>query len=122
YAKTIKHPKMGDLANTKSDIYLDYGEWKRATINTNHGHEFSPRHQQSYIRFEGTKGAIKIRVGLNLNYPEGREDAFEYISPLTNGEWKKRDITGSWFPDAFIGPMAGLMKKLETPGYTYDND
>jgi predicted dehydrogenase len=121
FARTIKHPKMPNLASTKSSIYMDYGEFKRATINTNHGHEYGPKHQESYIKFEGTQGAIKIRVGVNLDYPEGRDDLFEYRLLSDNKGWKTKEMEGSWFPDAFIGPMAGLMKKMEDPDYNYFN-
>lgn len=121
FARTIKHPKMKDLASTKSNIYMDYGEFKRGTINTNHGHEFGPENQESYIKFEGTKGSIKIRIGVNLDYPNGRKDRFEYKLLSDNKGWRKKNIEGSWFPDAFIGPMAGLMKKIEDEDYTYIN-
>lgn len=121
YARTIKHPNMPELASTKSSIYMDYGDYKRATINTNHGHEFGNEHHESYIKFEGTKGAIKIRVGVNLDYPKGREDQFEYNFLSDGKDWKKKKIEGSWFPDAFAGPMAGLMKKMEDPTFNYIN-
>jgi len=29
FARTIKHPKMQYLSSTKSNIYMDYGEYKR---------------------------------------------------------------------------------------------
>ncbi|MDR8393813.1 hypothetical protein NC796_21855 [Aliifodinibius sp. S!AR15-10] len=112
---------MKELENTKSSIIMDYGELKRAIINTNHGHEFGPKHQESYIKLEGTEGAIRIQVGVNLDYPKGRPDKFEYICSVTGNEWKTKEVEGSWFPDAFIGPMAGLMQKLETPDYNYVN-
>jgi predicted dehydrogenase len=112
---------MEDLASTKSNIYMDYGKFKRATINTNHGHEFGPEHQESYIKFEGTQGAIKIQVGANLDYPKGREDQFEYTILSDQKGWQKKEIEGSWFPDAFVGPMSGLMKKIEDPNFKYIN-
>ena len=121
YAKTIKHPKMPNLASTKSSIYMDYGTYKRATINTNHGHEYGPKHQESYIKFEGTQGGIKIRVGVNLDYPKGREDEFEFRLLSDDNGWKKKKIKGTWFPDAFIGPMAGLMKRMKDSNYNYIN-
>ncbi|MEQ8925706.1 MAG: Gfo/Idh/MocA family oxidoreductase [Fulvivirga sp.] len=121
YAKTTKHPKMMDLASTRSSIILDYGDVIRANINTNHGHEFGIKHQESYFKFEGTKGAIKVTAGLNLNYPEGLPDEFEYISLEDSKGWRKVEIEGSWFPDAFIGPMGGLMCKLENQNYKYVN-
>jgi len=121
YAKTTKHPKMMDLASTRSSIILDYGDVIRANINTNHGHEFGTWHQESYFKFEGTKGAIKITAGLNLNYPDGLPDVFEYISLDDSNGWRIIKIEGSWFPDAFIGPMGGLMCKMENENYDFVN-
>lgn len=115
YAKTLKHPGMPKLASTRSNIILDYGDTIRANIETNHGHEFGLRHQEAYVKWEGTRGAIKTRLGLLMNYPQGVEDEFEFCR-LEDGrspEWKTLAIHGSWFPDAFIGSMAELMRFLE---------
>jgi predicted dehydrogenase len=115
YAKTVKHPKTQKLASSRSTIMLNYGDTIRANIEANHGHEFGLTHQESYVKWEGTKGAIKAKIGLLLNYPKGEPDAFEYC--LLNGgkkpQWKSVAIKGSWFPDAFIGSMASLMCYLE---------
>jgi predicted dehydrogenase len=127
YAKTVKHPKMAKLASTRSNIILDYGDTLRANVTTNHGHEFGLRHQESYIKWEGTRGAIKIRAGLLMDYPKGVPDLFEYCT-LESGaspEWRTLDIQGSWFPDAFIGTMADLMcfaegSARELPGSVED--
>lgn len=111
YAKTRKHPDKEKLASVRSNIIMDYGETSGANISTNHCHNFGSRHQQSYIKLEGTKGAIKIQVGLLLNYPEGLPDKFEYVlnEEGKKPEWKTMEIEGSWFPHAFIGPMAEIM-------------
>ena len=47
-----------------------------------------------------------------MNYPEGVPDRFEYVLPddETLPEWQSLDIEGSWFPEAFIGTMASLMR------------
>ncbi len=120
-AKTTKHPNMTELANTRSSIIMDYGDLIRANINTNHGHNFGLKHQESYFKFEGTEGAIKIIAGLNMNYPEGLPDEFEFISLKDNKGWRKVELEGSWFPDAFMGPMAGLMRKMEDPEFEFIN-
>jgi predicted dehydrogenase len=111
YAKTVKHPKMAKLASTRSNIILDYGDTLRANVTSNHGHEFGLRHQESYIKWEGTRGVIKIRLGLLMDYPKGVPDLFEYcvMESEAHPEWRTLDIQGSWFPDAFIGTMADLM-------------
>jgi len=115
YAKTLKHPKMPKLASTRSNIILDYGDAIRANVETNHGHEFGLRHQEAYVKWEGTHGAIKARLGLLMNYPSGLEDEFEFciLEDEGNPEWKQLTIQGSWFPDAFIGSMTELMRFVE---------
>jgi predicted dehydrogenase len=115
YAKTVKHPKTQSLASTRSTIILDYGDTVRANIEANHGHDFGLTHQESYVKWEGTKGAIKARIGLLLNYPKGEPDALEYciLTKSKSPQWKSVAVKGSWFPDAFIGSMASLMRYVE---------
>ncbi|MDA2928599.1 Gfo/Idh/MocA family oxidoreductase [Acidobacteria bacterium AH-259-O06] len=116
YAKTVKHPKMRNLASTRSNIILDYGDTVRANVTTNHGHEFGLRHQESYVKWEGTKGAIKVRMGLLMNYPKGEPDYFEYCvleEAKKHPTWQSVPLEGSWYPDAFIGTMASLLRYIE---------
>lgn len=111
YARTVKHPGMPQLASVKSNIIMDYGEMVRAGISTNHVHQFGMERQHAYIKLEGTKGAIKMQLGLLMNYPHGVEDKFEYVL-LKEGEepqWKTREVSGSWFPHAFAGSMEQVM-------------
>jgi predicted dehydrogenase len=108
YAKTTKHPLNTELASVRSNIIMDYGEMVRVSILTNHNHQFGTEHQQSYIKFEGTKGAVKIQMGLLMNYPEGLEDKFQYFLQEEK-KWKEIKVEGSWFPHAFIGTMKQVM-------------
>ena len=113
YAKTLRHPKTARLASTRTNIALDYGDLLRANITTNHGHEFGRRHQESYIKWEGTRGAIKARLGLLLDYPRGRPDVLEYCTLRAGGRagaWRSVPLAGNWYPHAFIGTMAAVMR------------
>jgi predicted dehydrogenase len=113
YAKTLKHPAKS-LSSCRSTILFDYNDHLHAVINTNHDHDFGSEHQESFIKWEGTKGAIKAKMGLLMNYPHGVPDAFEYCI-LKEGEepkWEKVQLEGSWFPDAFIGTMASIMRSV----------
>lgn len=109
-AKTLKHPAK-TLSSSRSTILLDYGDTLRAVINTNHDHEFGAKHQESFIKWEGTKGAIKAKIGLLMDYPNGIPDVFEYcvLQEGQSPEWQTVKLEGSWFPEAFIGTMANLM-------------
>lgn len=110
-AKTLKHPAK-KLSSSRSTILFDYSDTMHAVINTNHDHSFGPHNQESFIKWEGTKGAIKARMGLLMDYPHGVPDKFEYCI-MKEGkapEWIEADLEGSWFPDAFIGTMSSLMR------------
>ncbi|NCI48169.1 Gfo/Idh/MocA family oxidoreductase [Sediminibacterium sp. WSJ-3] len=115
YARTTGHPFMKNMASVRSNIIMNYGEMVRANILTNHCHRYGLPKQQSYIKFEGSRGAVMINFGALINYPRGAADSFEYIllSPEAEPEWKTLPIEGSWFPHAFIGSMAELMLAAE---------
>lgn len=113
YCKTLRHPLTQKLASTRTTMALDYGDLLRATITTNHGHVFGPRHQESYVKWEGTRGAIKARLGLLLDYPKGEPDTLEVCTLDRDGRpgpWEAIPIEGSWYPHAFIGTMASVMR------------
>lgn len=113
-AKTLKHPAKS-LSSSRSTILFDYGDTMHAVINTNHDHDFGPKHQESYIKWEGTKGAIVAKIGLLMDYPHGVPDVFEYclVEAGKTPEWQTVKLEGSWFPEAFIGTMANLMRYNE---------
>lgn len=107
-ASTLKHPGAKELAATRSNILLDYDEYTQARILTNHGHIYGPEHQESYLKIEGTKGAIKIEIGTSLDYPHGRPSKMEYVILGDGKGWREIPLIGEWFPHAFVGTMAGL--------------
>jgi len=109
YARTLKHPASPKLAATRSNIILDYGDSVRANITTNHGHNFGLQHQESYVKWEGTEGAIKTQLGLLMNYPRGERDYLAVAKTGHTGEWEQIPVEGSWFPDAFAHTMRSLM-------------
>ena len=116
YAKTFQHPKQMQLASTRSIIVFDYDKPIRAFVNTNHGHDFGLKHQDSFVKWEGTKGAIKATLGKNINFPEGEADRFEYfLSEDGSDEWREEPIPGAWYPDAFMATMADLQCAVENP-------
>jgi predicted dehydrogenase len=65
------------------------------------------------FRFEGTAGVIKGTIGLMYNYPTGRPDTLEFMSKCNSQYWFSARLDGMWIPDAFVGPMASLMRAIE---------
>jgi predicted dehydrogenase len=113
YAKTVKHPRTVRLASTRTNIALDYGDLLRANITTNHGHDFGRDHAESYVKWEGTRGAIKARLGLLLDYVHAEPDALEMCQVDAAGipvGWRAIPLEGNWYPHAFIGTMASVMR------------
>lgn len=113
-AKTVKSPHNPGLAATKTIAILDYGDSVRVFVATNHSHEFGPAHQHSYVQWEGIAGAARMTMGVYLDYPRGRPDIVEYAPRGANADtWTRLPISGNYFPDGFIGPMAALQCFVE---------
>lgn len=112
YAKTVKSPRTPELAATKSVIAFDYGDDKRVFIAANHSHDFSPKLQRSFVQWEGDNGAMRARMGVNLDYPAGKPDNLEYIV-RGDADWSEAPVKGNWFPDAFMGSMGSLQSYIQ---------
>jgi predicted dehydrogenase len=114
YCKTVVNPQTPTLAPTKSTIILDYGPSKRVLVASNHGHDFGDRYQHSFTQWEGSRGAARITMGLNLNYPDGKPDTLEYSQRGDPAKhWHELPVLGQNFPDAFIGTMGALQAFAE---------
>ncbi len=56
---------------------------------------------------EGTRGAARLVLGVNLDYPTGSPDEMElYLGQ----RWENVALRGSWFTEAFEGPMSNLQR------------
>ena len=108
WARAIKHAVAPKLESCRSFQYFEYGDWNRATISTYHAHKAGPKYEESSLKLEGTKGVARFQMGLNLNYPKGGPDKFEYWLSGSDG-WVEVSLEGGWFPHAFRGPMSAMM-------------
>lgn len=108
HAKTIGHPKH-EVAQTRTAAILDYGEEIRCVLSINHDHDFGRRFQACEFRICGTMGAAYLKLGVNLDYPQGEPDEL-WIKADDAEEWVAVPLEGSWFPDAFANRMANLQR------------
>lgn len=107
YCKAVAHPATPQLRDTRSSIILDYGDSLRCSLVLNHTHKADATHKASQIIVEGTKGIARVTWGVNLNYPAGPPDTMQVAS---NGRWEDVPLRGSWFTEAFEGPMSNLQR------------
>lgn len=108
YALTIADPRYPRLKSTRSSIILNYGSATRVCLSLNHNYTHGSQGEAATFKFEGDQGVVWIRMGVLLDYPRGQPDLFEIR--LSGREWEKPTLLGSWFPDAFIGPMSNLQR------------
>ena len=103
----MAHPALPQLRDTRSSIMLDYGDRLRCSLVLNHTHRAGPKHRASQIMVEGLDGAGRLTWGVNLDYPAGPTDTMEIAG---GGEWREVPLRGSWFIEAFEGPMSNLQR------------
>lgn len=109
YCRAVSHPELPRLRDTRSSIILDYGERIRCSLVLNHTHRAGPRYRESLLLVEGTLGAVRLTWGVNLSYPSGPPDTMEVFS---DEAWRPVPLRGSWFIEAFEGPMSNLQRVL----------
>lgn len=112
FAKTVRNPGTPTLQATKSILVMDYGDWKRVFIATNHHYRFGEEYERAFVQWEGTEGAMRATLGVILNYPHGKPDKLE-LSTAEDPRWTAQSIDGQWFPHAFAGSMGSLQAYAE---------
>jgi len=106
--KAISHPELVEFSDTRSTIILDYGDRIRCSLTLNHEHRHNGKHQASAFKVEGTAGAAALTMGVNLGYPAGKPDTLDVAAG--NSGWEAVALRGSWFTEAFEGPMSNLQR------------
>ncbi len=121
-SRHARYAAQGEVrGETKTITVLDYANGLQALVAVNHYN----MHGEVYatFRFYGTEGAIEGTIGLMYNYPTGRPDTL--IFRQKGKDPVEMTLDEMWIPDAFVGPMAGLMNAVETdtlpPTNTEDN-
>jgi predicted dehydrogenase len=107
-SRPVRHPGLPAYSDTRSVTILDYGSELRAFVAAFHGHRYGRKHQASELKLEGTRGAAVAQMGVNLDYPKGEPDSLEVC--LAGGAWESIPLRGSWFDEAFEGPMSNLQR------------
>jgi len=108
YCRGVRHPEFPEFRDTRSSIILDYGDRMRCNLSLNHTHRFGERCEASSFKVEGTRGAALLSMGVNLDYPIGKPDTLDVV--LTGVAWEHVALRGSWFIEAFEGPMSNLQR------------
>lgn len=108
YCRGARHPALDGYPDVRTSIILDYGDELRCSLTMNHAHAFGPRFAMSQLKVEGTRGAAIAKMGVNLDYPRGEPD--ELLVATQDVAWTGVPLRGSWFIEAFEGPMSNLQR------------
>ena len=108
FARSMHDPRAPDFAQTRTTVILDYGDQLRGVMSINHNHQAGRKFQSAWIRFEGTRGAMMVKLGVLYDYPHGEPDELWFCK--NQGEWQQVPLTGHWFVEAFMGPMRNLQR------------
>ncbi|MEX2552645.1 MAG: Gfo/Idh/MocA family oxidoreductase [Actinomycetota bacterium] len=98
-------PGQSETCETRSTTILELPSDVQASVLTNH-HDHS-RDTFARLRILGNEGVLQGTIGLLYDYPHGRADTLMLQSERL--DICETSLDGRWIPDAFIGPMAGLM-------------
>jgi len=101
--------RLPDYADVASATLLDYGPACRVVVAAFHAHAPLPTHAMSELRIEGTRGSAVAKMGVNLAYPKGEPDTLE-IWTRGADRFEPVALRGSWFTEAFEGPMSNLQR------------
>ena len=108
FVRTLADPRAAEIAQTRTSAILDYGADLRAVMSINHNHQGGRKFQAANFRIEGTQGALRIKLGMLYDYPEGEPDELWFCP--NGGAWQQIALEGGWFPDAFMGTMRNLQR------------
>ena len=108
YCRAVAHPSMPEFEDTRSTIILDYGDALRCSLLLNHTYQQQSGNGASLLKVEGTSGAAQLTMGVNIDYPNGPRDTLEVA--FEKGRWQRVELRGSWFIEAFEGPMSNLQR------------
>ncbi len=98
-------------------VILEYDEGARASswddVWAGPAHEGAGADLGVRWRFEGTEGAALGTIGWPA-WPRKEPSTIAYTTRSDEGKWHRPMWPQAWFPDAFAGTMAGLMRALES--------
>jgi predicted dehydrogenase len=110
-----RHPGQLARGETKTITVLQYDSALQTVVDVNHNNWSGDVY--ATFRLLGTEGIIRGTIGLMYDYPNGRADTLEL---QRRGEdpsvWHAAPLTRRWIPDAFAGPIAGLMQAIQSGG------
>jgi predicted dehydrogenase len=108
-------PGQRPVGETRTVSVLMYPGDVRVVMHANH--ENPAGDNEARFRIDGSAGSIKGTLGLLDDYPRGRPDTVQlWSSVLPTDGWLPYPVTRRWVPDAFLGPVASLLRAMSDGG------
>lgn len=108
-----RRPGQAAKGETRTMSTLAFDDGVSAVLHVNH--ENIGGDSRAEFRLDGSEGSVRGTLGLLYDYPRGRPDTLEVFSQtLPTDGWLSYPVTKRWLPDAFVGPMSGLLRWIAT--------
>ncbi|MBI1416773.1 MAG: gfo/Idh/MocA family oxidoreductase [Limimaricola sp.] len=108
FARSMADPRAPGFAQTRTTAILDWGDLRRGVMSISHNHQAGRKFQSAWFRIEGTKGVMMVKLGVCFDYPHGEADELWFCPE--GGDWQQVPLSGSWFIEAFMGPMRNVQR------------
>lgn len=112
FGRATRRPGQVATGETRTTAVLVYPGDLHVTVTANH--ENLTNEPQARFIFDGVDGRIVVDIGLLVDYPNGGPDRLRVWSEsIPTDGWLHYPISTRWLPDAFIGPMAALLRWID---------
>ena len=108
YCRAVGHPALPDYSDPRSSIILDYGN--RAALFADAQPHARLRREAPHVDAQGRGHRSARRCCRWASTSTTRPGCPTRSKSRSDGEWQPIPLRGSWFTEAFEGPMSNLQR------------
>ncbi len=108
-ARLLRDPEQVSAGETFINAWIEWESGPRLIVFERYTNR-APS-EPSWIRLDGTRGAVRAHLGIYDDYPRAIPDVIERTS-FDDPRWVDVSDGTTWLPDAFAGPMTGLIEAV----------
>jgi predicted dehydrogenase len=96
-------------------VVTEYASGATGVFQAGHESSAAPDAWEAWFEIVGGDGELQATLGAMIGEPGSTPDRLE-VRSRDDRAGDVRDLPGAWFPDAFAGPMAAVMRSIVEGG------